>query len=933
MRKLVFRRRLPGKTNPPAGARTGFLKAVQYFCHSHYPKIFCIIGIIFSFSLAQTTASGRWSLIADQNADVNGNIIALPQSLSNMQVEYKNSVQRSSPSGTAGSWSGEIAENCDRYMQFAVTPQAGYIFNITSLSMMLYVNSGSGMRANVYFSTDPLFNSKTQIGTTFTLGSSVPTTANIAAVLDQDIEYPDTFYIRIYPWYTTATTGKYVITKDVIISGTTVSATAILVSPSRLSGFRQTDPTTPSSIQIYTLAGINLTNPVVIFPPAPFEISIDSLTWKASGDSIVFSVSDGNIPGQPVNIAVRLNSAEAGQYEEIISHRSEGATGAAVSLSGVSLATEPTNPSIITIDSLSGTSALLFLNNGNGARRIVTIRAENAGTWLPADGAPITGVSSDFSTATDQGDGTRVVLDGTDSTVIITGLTSNTSYFVAVFEYNVATGNSQNYLTASFGTILFTTLVVPTLSVTPPKLDFGNVLINKNALLSFVLSGRFLQEDGVVIINSSLDFPMALSGNSGFDASLNISHTGQTIDTTIYVSFSPAIPGHYSGNITISGGAAATISVAVSGNCVATLIQTDSPEGFASLGGGTTGGRGGEGVIVTDAQTLYDLMHARENKSTEPLVVYISGTLSGFSTKISIKRTGNISILGLGNDAGLSGFGMKIVECSNIIVRNLTFSDCHVDEKDALAVEESHNVWVDHCTFTDSPAVDISGENHDGLLDIKHGSYNVTVSYNHFRNHRKTCLLGHSEEQDSDTVMTVTYYRNWYDGTYSRNPRIRFAKAHIINNLFTDLTSYGIGVTCKAQVMVESNYFENTPIPVLISQINDPEEVLSGDQEGYIYALDNILDNSGVIVENLSNYHFTPSDYYSYNIVRGSEIKTVVQENAGAGRLDTTNGEKITGKNSSPADFLLLQNYPNPFNASTTIIFSIPVPERTLLEI
>jgi len=888
-----------------------------------------IICLIFSSSISQTPASGLWPLTADQNAEVTGNLIASPQCLCNLQVKYESGVQRSSPSGNAGSWPGESAENSTRYMQFAITPQAGYIFKVSSVSMMLYVNSGSNMRANIYYSTDSLFNSKTQIGSTYKLSSAVPTAANVTATLDQEIEYSDTFYVRIYPWYLTPTTGKYVIVKDVTVSGTTLSATSVLVSPTRLSGFMQVDAGTPSAIQTYSLTGTNLANPVVIFPPAAFEISIDSLTWQAFGDSIVFSVSDGNIPGQPVNIAVRLNATAAGAYEGLINHHSAGATGAEVALTGVCLAAEPTSSSTITIDSLTGTTATLSLNGGNGIRRIVTIRAASLGVWLPADGAPAVGVSADFTAATDQGDGTKIVFDGPDTTVTITGLTSQTTYIAAVFEYNVATGNSQNYLTSLFGIKNLTTLAVPTLSVSPRKLDFDNVLINDKAIKSYVLSGRFLQENGSINVRTSDDFLIALSDNSGFGKSLSISYPGQTIDTTIYVRFSPTALGNYSGSITHSGGAAETVSVALNGNCVSPLIQTSVPEGFASMNGGTTGGQGGDSVIVQDAQTLYDLMHAREDKSTEPLIVYISGTLAGYPTKIPIKRTGNISILGLGNDAGLSGFGMKIVECSNIIVRNLTFSDCHVDEKDALSVEESHNVWVDHCTFTDSPAIDTSGDTHDGLLDIKDGSNNVTVSYNHFLNHRKTCLLGHTASQEWDSSLAVTYYRNWFDGTHSRHPRARFGRAHIVNNLYTEISGYGIGVTCNAQVMVEANYFENTPIPVLISQINDPEEVLSGDPAGYIKARDNVLDNSGEIVEHLSNYHFTPSDYYSYSIVTGSEIKTIVQENAGAGKLDTANVGKICRENSFPTNFLLLQNYPNPFNTCTTILFRLPAAGRT----
>ncbi|MFA6743911.1 MAG: T9SS type A sorting domain-containing protein, partial [Candidatus Neomarinimicrobiota bacterium] len=243
------------------------------------------------------------------------------------------------------------------------------------------------------------------------------------------------------------------------------------------------------------------------------------------------------------------------------------------------------------------------------------------------------------------------------------------------------------------------------------------------------------------------------------------------------------------------------------------------------------------------------------------------------------------------------------------------------------------NVWVDHCTFTDSPANDPNGSNHDGLLDIKNGSRNITVSYNYFTNHRQTCLLGHTKSQITDTVMTVTYYRNWFDGTYSRHPRIRFAKAHIVNNLYTDIQSYGVGVTCEAQVFVEANYFENTPVPVLISQVNDPGETLSGDPVGYIRSLDNFTVSSGEIVENLTGYHFDPNAYYSYEAVPSSMVKTLVMENAGAGVLDTTVHVAFKTNASIPVKFLLMQNYPNPFNPTTTISFQTPQDGKVTLKV
>ncbi|HPC36781.1 MAG TPA: T9SS type A sorting domain-containing protein [Candidatus Marinimicrobia bacterium] len=893
--------------------------------------VIILIGTLAGNLFAQTSATSTWPLTADENATVTGNLSAAPQTLSNMQVKYESGVQRSSPSGTAGSWPGESAENSSRYLQFAVTPDAGYIFNVTSIELKLYVNSGSNMRANVYYSTDPLFVNRTQIGSTYTLSSAAPSAPNVTATLNYEVAYGDTFYVRIYPWYTTSTTGKYVITNSVVISGTTIPSTYILVSPTVLNRFIQENAAIPSPTQTYFLSGKNLIDTVIVYPPPNFAISADDgETWIGSDDSLRLPVIDGNIVGQPLAIAVYLKANSPGEYSGTIEHKS-GATITFVSVSGAFLANEPTVASAISADSVSGKTAILSSIGGNGARRVITIRPGTEITWLPEDGKAVGGVSSIFTEAIDQGDGTRIVYDGEDISVTVTGLNSNTTYTAAVFEYNVATGNTFNYLTDQYGAVTFTTAIVPELSVSPSALNFGSVLISQKLIKSYTLTGRHLIENDLIHIIAPLGFDLSLAPDTGFIPSLPIAYTTPSFDTTVYVRFTPTEPGVYSGFITnILGND--TITLAVFGRGVYTMVSNAEPVGFATLGGGTSGGQGGDSVIVTTAEQLNELMHSRENKSTSPLVVYISGTLSGYSSKIPIKRTANISIIGLDSGAGLNGFGIKIAECRNIIVRNLTFADCHVDEKDALEIDNCQNVWVDHCTFSDSPANDPSGSDHDGLLDIKNGSRNITVSYNYFTNHRQTCLLGHTDSQPSDTVMTVTYYRNWFDGTYSRHPRVRFARAHIVNNLYTNIGSYGVGVTCNAQVLVEANHFENTPTPILISQVNDPGQTLSGDPAGYVKALDNLTVNSGTIIENLSHYHFDPNDYYSYDVALVNMVKTLVMENAGAGRLDTNQLATRKIDIVPPNRFQLQPNYPNPFNAVTTIGFQIPVAGEVTLK-
>jgi len=358
---------------------------------------------------------------------------------------------------------------------------------------------------------------------------------------------------------------------------------------------------------------------------------------------------------------------------------------------------------------------------------------------------------------------------------------------------------------------------------------------------------------------------------------------------------------------------------------------SNTPIGFATLDDGTTGGAGGDTLTISDAQSLVDIMLDRDGSANIPLVIFVSGTIAGYDDMIDIKRTANISLLGLGDDAGLLGFGVKMVQSSNIIIRNLTFADSKVDEKDGLTVDGCNNIWIDHCTFTDSPSDDPGGDDHDGLLDVKRGSYNVTISHNYFTNHRKTALLGHSVNEIADSTIKVTYYANWFDGTNSRHPRIRYGKVHLLNNLYTNLTGYGVGVTCDAQVLLEGNYFENTSRPVLISQVND-FSTLSGDPEGFLKAVSNLTIASGDIVENLSGYYFDPLDYYSYQATDSHMVKSMVMASAGAEKLDIATS--ISKKNNIiPQQIFLSQNYPNPFNPSTLINYQLTMNSYVTLQV
>lgn len=95
----------------------------------------------------------------------------------------------------------------------------------------------------------------------------------------------------------------------------------------------------PSAIKVYTLSGTNLTDNITITPPAQFEVSADGNTWFNAASPLVLTHSNNEVSSR--NISVRLNANAAGAYAGTITHASDGATAATVSVSGEKLNETP----------------------------------------------------------------------------------------------------------------------------------------------------------------------------------------------------------------------------------------------------------------------------------------------------------------------------------------------------------------------------------------------------------------------------------------------------------------------------------------------------------------------------------------------------------------------------------------------------------------
>ncbi|WP_017539520.1 pectate lyase family protein [Nocardiopsis halophila] len=277
----------------------------------------------------------------------------------------------------------------------------------------------------------------------------------------------------------------------------------------------------------------------------------------------------------------------------------------------------------------------------------------------------------------------------------------------------------------------------------------------------------------------------------------------------------------------------------------------DGPVGWAAENGGTTGGDGGETVRVSDAGALLDAVSGDEAR-----VVEVTGDidLSGMNDVGS-----NTTIVGDGS-AAITGGGFDLSGVENVVIRNLHFADW---DDDAVNVQEgSTNVWIDHNSFT-------GGD--DGTVDIKRESDFVTVSWNHVFEHDKSMLLGHSDDHTEDAGhLRVSYHHNFFDGSDTRHPRVRFsASAHVFNNYYVDNAEYGVASTMGAQVLVEGNYFRG---------VDTPTEVGYGSSgPGELVERGNVYDDSGAPAT-AGDVEDPP---YAYTLDPAEDIPSLVSGGAG----------------------------------------------------
>jgi pectate lyase len=288
-----------------------------------------------------------------------------------------------------------------------------------------------------------------------------------------------------------------------------------------------------------------------------------------------------------------------------------------------------------------------------------------------------------------------------------------------------------------------------------------------------------------------------------------------------------------------------------------------TPDGFASTGGGTTGGAAGTTVTVS---TLADL--TKYVTATEPYVIKVAKAITITPKGTELKVQSNKTIVGVGTSGEIVGGGFFLgTGVKNVIIRNLTIRDTQMTEDDpddktydydGIQMDTADHIWIDHNKIT---------RMNDGMIDSRKDTTYLTVSWNVLDTGNKAFGIGWTD----NVTSRMTIHHNWIKNTNQRNPSTdNVLYAHLYNNYLQNITSYGNLSRGGTKMVLENSYFDNVANPYNVDDLTKGQLKQSGSI---------VKNSSGKQVTNGSA--FTPSSFYAYTLDAAADVPALLAKYAG----------------------------------------------------
>ena len=234
------------------------------------------------------------------------------------------------------------------------------------------------------------------------------------------------------------------------------------------------------------------------------------------------------------------------------------------------------------------------------------------------------------------------------------------------------------------------------------------------------------------------------------------------------------------------------------------------PDGLSDLRAPATAQQVCPSVCTNDAaRTRYHVI-ASDETCAEPVVDL---PRTGRTLRVGSNKT----IVGLGRGAQLRGVSLEFSGASNVIVRNVALYDVNYmmgEAGDALSLEDSSDIWIDHVTTKW-----IS----DDFASLRLGTTDVTLSWMRFDGVTEAACRKFHQLAASVTDASVTFHHCFFDNVESHSPRVddSLSRVHLFNNLFSGNVGYAVNAVCNAQVLLEANTFQRVEVPTVRGTCDD----------------------------------------------------------------------------------------------------------------
>jgi len=169
--------------------------------------------------------TATWPLTSNDDAAVDGSVTAQTAKVEGM-VKYGNNAQQGLmvSTGEGGAWTKAEDDSPNQYVQFILTAPDGQKVDISQIALQVAGRGGNGMRCHIYYSTDG-FVTRTTIYDSGAMASGQFYEVSATPVIK--LEEGDQLQVRVYPWYTSNATGKWLCIKDVVIGGQAKDAAGV----------------------------------------------------------------------------------------------------------------------------------------------------------------------------------------------------------------------------------------------------------------------------------------------------------------------------------------------------------------------------------------------------------------------------------------------------------------------------------------------------------------------------------------------------------------------------------------------------------------------------------------------------------------------------------------------------------------------------------